>query len=119
MNQLAAINAATAVTVHRVEIERTHFIATGPRYRVTFNGAVLVENARDPEHEACRALLAQGITGKLETYFPGGAVARMRLDIEKAADLTVSEGCKTGLKRIRWQPFPTLDGEDLGTPASE
>jgi hypothetical protein len=37
----------------------------GYRYSVIFRGKLLVENSRDPECDAARALLARGITGKL------------------------------------------------------
>ena len=37
----------------------------GYRYSVMFDGKLLVERSRDPECDAARALLAQGITGKL------------------------------------------------------
>ena len=37
----------------------------GYRYSVLFNGKLLVERSRDPECDVARALLAQGITGKL------------------------------------------------------
>ena len=80
-----ALDRSEAETVHRVEIERTRWTSTGARYHVTWRGEVLIESARDPEHEACRASLANGITGTVETYFPDGIVARMRLDIEKGA----------------------------------
>lgn len=89
----------------RVEIERTHWTATGARYRVTSSGGVLIESARDPEHEACRALLAKGITGTLVTFHPGGKVARMRLDIARGAGLTVTEGATQGPRTTRWKPF--------------
>jgi hypothetical protein len=39
-------------------------------YSVLFNGKVLVERSRDPECDAARALLAQGITGELTTARP-------------------------------------------------
>ena len=35
------------------------------RYSVLFDGKLLVGGSRDPECDAARALLAQGITGKL------------------------------------------------------
>jgi hypothetical protein len=52
---------------HRIEIQQTHYTSTGARYRLTYLGATLIESARDPEYEACRALLARGITGTLVT----------------------------------------------------
>ena len=70
-------------TEHRIEIERMHYRSTGARYRVTYLGETLIESARDPEFEACRALLANGVTGTLVTYSPGSSVPRMKVDIEK------------------------------------
>jgi hypothetical protein len=58
---------------HRVEIELTHYTSSGARFRVTYLGKTLIESARDPEHEACRALLAQGIKGKLVPRQLGGS----------------------------------------------
>ena len=37
----------------------------GYRYSVLFEGNLLVDRSREPELDAARALLAQGITGKL------------------------------------------------------
>jgi len=52
---------------HRIEIERPHYTLAGARYRVTYLGATLIESARDPEFEACRALLAKHrYTGDLQ-----------------------------------------------------
>ena len=52
------------------------------RYRVWHVGKVLIKRARNPEHEACRALAAQGISGRLETRWRGKGVVAMRMDIE-------------------------------------
>jgi hypothetical protein len=97
---------------HRIEIERPHYTPTGARYRVTYLGATLIESARDPEFEACRALLARGITGTLVTYSPGGSVPRMRVDIEQAAKLTTVEKAKDGPRLARYRPHPTSVQED-------
>jgi hypothetical protein len=51
--------------MHNVEIKVVKYASTGARYRVLYNGDVLVEGARTPVFAACRALLARGITGKL------------------------------------------------------
>jgi hypothetical protein len=91
---------------HRVEIELTHYTSSGARFRVTYLGKTLIESARDPEHEACRALLAQGIKGKLVTYSPGSLVARMRIDIETGAKLTIIENVEEGPRRARYRRHP-------------
>ena len=91
---------------HRIEIEHTHYASTGARYRVTYLGETLIESARDPEYEACRALLAKGVKGKMVTYSPGSLVARMRIDIETGAKLTIIENAKEGPRRARYRPHP-------------
>jgi hypothetical protein len=74
------------------------------RYQVWLGNEVLIEDTHNPEYEACRALLARGITGRLETYREGNPHPAMILDIEKAAKLTISEGAH-GPTRVKWQPF--------------
>ena len=71
---------------HRMDIEPTHYTSTGARYRVTYLGETLIQSARDPAFEACRALLAKGVKGRLVTYSPGSSVPRMRVDIEKGCE---------------------------------
>jgi hypothetical protein len=91
---------------HRVEIELTHNTSSGARFRVTHLGETLIESARDPEYEACRALLAKGIKGKMVTYSRGSLVTRMRIDIETGAKLTIIENAKEGPRRARYRPHP-------------
>jgi hypothetical protein len=97
---------------HRIEIERPHYTLAGARYRVTYLGATLIESARDPDFEACRALLARGITGTLVTYSPGGSVPRMRVDIEQGAKLTIVENAKDGPRTARYRPHPSSAREE-------
>src|SRR5262249_16730616 len=89
-------------------------------YSVVCQGKLLVERSGDPECDAARALLAQGITGKLHLSDAGGfSVKRKRepwgvryiytprppmlrtiIDIEKAARLrTVETGNAPRLRR--------------------
>jgi hypothetical protein len=93
-----------ASTEHRIEIERTHYRSTGARYRVTYLGETLIESARDPEFEACRALLAKGISGTLVTYSPGSSVPRMKVDIEKGAKLATIDSASDGPRIGRYRP---------------
>src|SRR5262249_53832594 len=80
-------------------------------YSVVFRGRLLVERSGDPECDAARALLAQGITGKLHlsdavgfsvkrnnepwgvryVYTPRPPMPRTIIDIEKAARLRTVE----------------------------
>ena len=75
-------------------------------------GETLIESARDPEHEACRALLAKGTTGKLVIYSPGSSVARSNIDIEKGARMTIVENVKDGPRTARYRPHPGSTEQD-------
>jgi hypothetical protein len=74
---------------HKITIECTRVGHRGQYYRVWYEGSVLIEECRYPEYDACRALLARGITGRLESYlvseYPAG------LDIERGAKWTIRE----------------------------
>ena len=89
----------------------------GYRYSVLFEGKLLVENSRDPECDAARALVAKGITGKLTMCDGKTGKPRTIIDIEKAAQLTVSEESRDGLRLRRARttdnspPSPEADEE--------
>jgi hypothetical protein len=69
-------------------------------------GAVLIEDAWNPEFETCRALLARGVRGKLQTWRGGKQRWDMQLHIERDAGLTVEENEQHGPKIVRWRPHP-------------
>ena len=83
---------------HEIIISRT----ASRRFRVTYQGETLIEEARDPEHEACRALLALRITGTLLTRWKGSNCHAMRLDIERDAGVTIDDTPR----RSQWTPPP-------------
>jgi len=61
----------------------------------------------EPEFEACRALVARGIIGRLETWRTGKTHPDMIVpDIEEGARWTVVENDKEGPVIKRWEPFP-------------
>jgi hypothetical protein len=70
----------------------------GYRYSVIYDGKLLVERSRNPECDAARALLAQGITGKLTILNGKTGRPRSVIDIEKAATLRVTEESRDGLR---------------------
>src|SRR5262245_44160807 len=74
---------------HRIDIEPIGLGQRGQLYLVSYGGAVLVERSRNPEFDACRALLEQGATGRLEVWRRGTTCPALRLDIETGARLTV------------------------------
>jgi hypothetical protein len=91
---------------HRIDIECTHYTATGARYRVNYLGKVLIESARDPEREACRVLLAKGVRGMLAIFSRGSAVQRARVDIEQGAKLTTIDNASKGPKTVNYRARP-------------
>jgi hypothetical protein len=89
---------------HRIDVQIIRYGVRGPVYRVMYADEVLLEHW-NPEFEACRALIARGITGKLETWPPGGTYPALILDIEKAARLTVEESDTVSVRIVPWKPF--------------
>lgn len=65
----------------------------------------LAHRVRDPEHDACRALLALGYTGRVRFYH--GITHSMTLDIATAAGRKVVEGERDSPYLGRWQPYAT------------
>ena len=88
--------------------------SAGKYYRVLFPGCtVLIEDTWNPEFEACRALVARGITGRLETWCAGKTHPGLIFpDIEEGARWTVVENDKEGPAIKRWEPFPEHLGQD-------
>lgn len=98
----------TSAPTHRIEIAPVSSMGR-TSYRVTHDGRTLIERSRDPEHDACRALLALGLKGRLETFHPGGTVARMRMDIAFAATRCATEGDRSSPAIRKWSPFDRAD----------
>jgi hypothetical protein len=97
---------------HYVDLELTHYAGTRAHYRVTYLGKTLIESARDPEFEACRALLAKGVTGSLVTYSSGSFVSRMRVDIAKGSQLMTIDNAKDGPRIGSYRPHPKSTDRD-------
>jgi hypothetical protein len=86
------------------------------------NGRLLVASSRFPEFDAARALLAEGVTGEMEVWRPAGAFPSMRLDIEKAARLTVLETPVIGPRFVAWEInslYKSENGDDNRPTAVE
>jgi hypothetical protein len=90
----------------RVELEPIGLTEHGQRYRVTCAGETLVEGRRNPIFDACRVLLARGITGRLEVWRRGKASADMQLDIERGAFFAIRETATESLRLVPWRPRP-------------
>jgi hypothetical protein len=92
----------------RVELEPAGLTEHGQRYRVTYAGKTLFEGRRNPIFDACRALLARGITGRLEVWRRGKTNADMQLDIELGARLAICETAIESLRVVPWRPRPDI-----------
>ena len=73
-------------------------------YRVEYDGDLIVEGSRDPEHDLARALLARRLTGKVTMLD-----ANTGINIEKAAKLAVSEESRDRLRRRKYREGPDSD----------
>ena len=96
----------------QVELEPIGLTEQGQRYRVTYAGETLVEGRRNPIFDACRALLARGITGRLEVWRRGKASADMQLDIERGAGLAICETATESVRVVPWQPYPDVTSQN-------
>jgi hypothetical protein len=79
---------------------------TGYVYSVVFDGKLIVDQSANAEFDAARALLAMGHTGRLTILDGKTGRARLTLDIEKAATLTVREDARRGPCFVQWKPMP-------------
>ena len=92
----------------------------GQVYSVLLGDDVIVARSYDPEHAACRALVAKGFTGSAEFWSQDIDHPRMLIrDIEKAAQFTVSESGAHGPRVIPYEPFPTDRFDDHDTTETE
>jgi hypothetical protein len=106
MRVLAVLNlVGTGAMTHRIVIEPTVIRGErGQRYRVHFEGAILIEDCWNPEFEAARAL-ARGITGRLKVWRPSAASPGCLIqglifpDIEEGA----LDGCRERQRGPRYQ----------------
>jgi hypothetical protein len=73
-------------------------------YSVQFSGEVIVQDSNNPEHDACRALLAKGLTGTLLILDCATDRERSRIDIERGSFWLVSED-QRGFRFRRWTAY--------------
>jgi hypothetical protein len=75
----------------RIDVQIIRYGARRPVYRITYAGEVLINASRCPLFDSCRALLARGITGRLELWRPGKTTFDAACDIEVGAQWTILE----------------------------
>jgi hypothetical protein len=100
----------------RVKIVPTKLRPHGQLYSAyDESGRLLVEDNRDPEFSACRALHSEGKMGPVGFHGTGGDIFLVINDIGIGSGLCVGEG-KTGGPYIRkWHPF-TLGSKEPVDP---
>ena len=99
----------------KVIIEPTHISGErGQWYRVHHAGRVLIEKTWNPEYDACRALLAIGVTGRAEFWRPSATYPSSSIDIVRGAQWTIKENEHHGPIIVRYDPFVAA-GERLKT----
>src|SRR4051812_48252108 len=97
-------------------IGQPRFSSRGSRYDVRLradgehvhgdvNGEVIVTGSLVPFFNAARALVARGITGRLEMWDVEGSYPRLAGDIANVARLAIEETETTGPKVRHWRPF--------------
>jgi hypothetical protein len=104
----AAWGDGTADRPHEIILSRDGMKGDRCGYTVHFRGEPL-GRWTDPEFSACRALLAAGYTGRLETRWKGEKFAAMRMDIEKASKLCTRETPTDGPRIVKYVPFKDKD----------
>jgi hypothetical protein len=91
---------------NRIEVQIISYGARGPAYRVMYGGGVLIEACRCPLFDSCRALLARGVTGRLELWRAGKTTFDAACDIQVGAQYTVIESETESVRLVRWSPSP-------------
>jgi hypothetical protein len=106
-DDVANVNADRAQQLTlRIEVQVIRFAVRGPVYRVMYADEVLIGACRCPLLDSCRALLARGITGRLELWRAGKATFDAACDVQIGAQYTIIESETESLRLARWSPSP-------------
>ncbi|QRM42812.1 hypothetical protein [Rhizobium sp. BG4] len=99
-----AMPSATSTT--KIVIKPVHLDKRGQNYSVSLEAKTLIAKTRNPTADACRRLIALGLSGRLEVWDDERAFPRMIIpDISKAAKLTVAESATQSPRIVPYQPF--------------
>jgi hypothetical protein len=82
---------------HRIDIAVHGIGRRGTYYRVEYRGRTLIESTKEPLLNACRALVAMGVKGRLEMW-AGEPRPRMIVYIERGAAMKTSRPCCAPLR---------------------
>jgi len=102
-----------AATTHTITIALGNFDRRRGQTYNAFLGGIggpqIVRNSTAVEYDACRALVARGLRGRLEVWRQGSQFASMTIaSIAKAALLTVREDAHHGPDLVPYRPRPRV-----------
>ncbi|WP_242218933.1 hypothetical protein [Shinella zoogloeoides] len=96
----------SAISTTKIVIKPVHLDKRGQNYSVSLEAKTLITKTRNPTADACRRLVALGLSGRLEVWDDERPFPRMVIpDISRAAKLTVAEGAAHGPRIVPYQPF--------------
>jgi hypothetical protein len=81
---------------------------------VTLDGELVVERSRDPEHDLARVLQARGYTGHVTLHDGKTGRPRTLINVEKAAELMVSEENRAGLRLRKYRESTDISAHSPG-----
>jgi hypothetical protein len=97
--------ADTADADHAITISVVGYpLESSPRYRVMYWGEVLIARSRVPIFDACRALVARGLTGSVGLYRNDRLDALVR-DIAVGAQYTIEESAEVSMRLRRYVSY--------------
>ena len=79
----------------------------------------LIESTRNPEYDACRALWARGIAGRLEIWRVGTTYPASAINIERGSRWTILETERESPRIARRQPFSTEHVADANSARAD
>jgi zinc-finger of acetyl-transferase ESCO len=103
---------------HRVDVTVIKYGGRGPVYRVMHAGEVLIAKCHCPLFYACRALLARGITGRLELWRAGRGSFDGACDITTGAQWGIKETKTKSIHLVLWSRPTPIPPWRMRTPRS-
>ncbi len=75
-------------------------------FKVWFGDELLLLRSTDPEFDACRALQARGLAGKLRVWRDGQSAPDMAMGIGWGAGRRTEDTGRTGPRVAKLEPYP-------------
>lgn len=105
-------------TDHAISIEVVSYpLESSPRYRVMYRGEELIASSRVPILDACRVLVAKGLSGSIGLY-RGGQLDALVRDIAVGAQYTIRESAEVSLTLTKYVPYDTVSARTAEKPST-